>query len=140
MLKCVRDIPYLKVRKQQIWKKKKYIYWKHLSSLFSSFVSMFQSLIKKTECDHIMRCIDYYIESLSRMNSSALKWPCTMCSTPHSKLRFCNESLLTHFCWSDLHKICCVVLSIFSEIKFKIQKKIHYILNDRILAGLEVFK
>ena len=38
----------------------------------------------------------------------------------HRKLRLCNESILAHFCWSDPHKICCIELGIFSEIKFEI--------------------
>ena len=61
--------------------------------------------------------IDVWTRSLNL--SSALKCRFTICSTPHRKLRVCNEKLLTHFWWFDPHKICCILLRIFNEIKFK---------------------
>ena len=45
--------------------------------------------------------------------------------TPERKYAFtsrCNESLLTCFCLSDRHKICCIIISIFSAIKFKFKQ------------------
>ena len=36
------------------------------------------------------------------------------------EITYLQRKPLTHFCWSDPHKICCIVLGFFSEIKFKI--------------------